>query len=120
MVCTVLPNRNLMVLVRSLVYALLLKKNMFFFLQLSNIWLFLKVYIWRKETENTFFHSFPSSLNAYKCTFGTATNMLCSSPCQLCMDDCGLTLLCGKFFFVYSKSTLLLEHYSKSHDFSQH
>lgn len=31
MVCTVLPNRNLMVLVRPLVYALLLKKTCFFF-----------------------------------------------------------------------------------------
>lgn len=91
-----------------------------FFLQLSNIWLFFKVYIWGKETKNMFFHSFPSSLNADKCTFGTATDMLCSSPCQLCMGDCGLTLLSGKFFLVYSKSASLLEHYFKSHDFSQH
>lgn len=48
-----------------------------------------------------FWFFFPlCSLNTDKCTFGTVSSMLCSSSCELCFNDCGLTPWCRKFFFV--------------------
>lgn len=78
MVCTVLPDRNLMVLLRSLDYAFTFKGNVCFFFNCKSSGCFKKLY-----KKGWVSHFFPSSLNADKCTFGTVTSMLCSSPCWL-------------------------------------
>lgn len=118
MVCTLLPGKKSYGALKIFRLCFLFLRKYVGFLQLSIIWLFLKIVLKRVVLS-----LLPQFIECWEMHFGTVTSMLCSSLCWLYVNACGLTPWCSEFFLVYSNLVSLflsLKQYFYSHYFLQH